>query len=291
MRKFKVASKNSGVRLDIYLAEKYPQFTRSSLEDLFERGHVAVNGEFEKPSHKIKAGDRVEVNEELLRAEPPVIVLPVIYEDNDVIVLDKPEGILTHSKGTLNLEGSVASFIKTRLNDDKLSGNRAGIVHRLDRATSGVVITAKNTEALHRLQRQFSLRKAKKSYLAVIEGHLEPDTAMIDAPISRNPKRPQTFHAVASGKPAKTEYHTLKIFHKNGHEYSLLELKPLTGRTHQLRVHLAYLGHPIVGDRVYGKPAEHLMLHAARLEITLPNSERRSFEADPPPYFKEFVDD
>ena len=283
MRHFEVAAGQVGQRADKFLAGQYPEFTRSSLGALFERGFVMINDKPAKPSQTIKVSDSVKVDETLLKSKPPKIDLPILYEDEDVLVIDKPAGILTHSKGALNSEATVASFIEPKLQG--LSGNRAGIVHRLDRPTSGVIITAKTSHALAWLQKQFSARKTKKTYLAVVEGKLEPKQAIIDAPIARNPKKPQTFYVNSGGKPAVTEYKVIKELETS----TLTELKPLTGRTHQLRVHIAYINHPIVGDGVYGHPAEHLLLHAKSLELTLPNHQRLVFEAPLPAYFKEYA--
>ena len=290
MQEFKVSAADVGQRADVFVANQYPDFTRSSLERLFKDGLVTIQDKPAKPSDKIKLGGKVSVDEAILKAKPPMVNLPVIYEDGDVIVINKPAGLLSHSKGALNLEATVASFVAGKITDVQLTGNRAGIVHRLDRATSGVMIAAKNSAAHSKLQKQFAQRKTKKQYLAVVEGLLEPTTAVIDTPIGRNPNKPQTFKVMPSGKPAQTEYKTLKTFTKNNITYSLLELKPHTGRTHQLRVHLSYIGHPIVGDHIYGVPGDNLMLHAASLEITLPSSERKVFTADPPATFKEFAE-
>jgi 23S rRNA pseudouridine1911/1915/1917 synthase len=167
-----------------------------------------------------------------------------------------------------------------------LSGNRAGIVHRLDRATSGVMICAKTETALKQLQKQFSERKTKKTYIAIIAGRLANPEAIIDMPIERNPKQPQTFRVGRQGKPAITQYKTLKV----SDNYSLVELKPTTGRTHQLRVHLKHLGHPIVGDNLYGgMPADRLYLHALSLEITLPNRQRVTLKAPLPNAFSRVI--
>jgi 23S rRNA pseudouridine1911/1915/1917 synthase len=289
MKKFTVSEAAAGSRLDIFIAEQYPQFTRSSLESLFDQGSVQLNGNASKASAKVKTNDSVLLDDELLTAEPPEVELPIIYEDDDVIVINKPDGLLTHSKGALNLEASVASFIKAKLNDENLIGNRAGIVHRLDRHTSGVIITAKTEAAQKWLQKQFSTRKVIKSYLAIIEGGLEPEKALIDAPIARNPNKPQTFIVSRDGKPAQTEYETLKQFQKSGKTYSMLKLSPRTGRTHQLRVHLAFLGHPIVGDYVYGKDKYgKMLLHALSLELALPDKNRRIFESPVPDKIKDF---
>jgi len=288
MKEFTVSQSDAGVRLDVFVSAQYPEFTRSSLEALFDNGLIQVNGSPAKPSYKVRGEDGVKIDESLLKAEPPAIDLPIIYEDKDVIVINKPDGVLTHAKGALNLEGTVASFIKPKLTDSNLTGNRAGIVHRLDRHTSGVIITAKTDASQKWLQKQFSTRKVKKSYLAVIEGTLEPEKALIDAPIARNPAKPQTFVVQAAGKPAQTEYETLKHIQKNGKTFSLLKLMPRTGRTHQLRVHLAYLGHPIVGDGVYGRGGPKLLLHAESLELTLPDKSRRTFKADVPEKIGDF---
>lgn len=290
MLEYEVKPADTGVRLDIVVANLYPQFSRSSLELLFDKGMVSVNGKPQKPSYRIKPGDSTAVNEMYLKQEPEPIELPVIYEDDDVVVIDKPAGIITHSKGALNLEPSVATFIKSRLNDKQLTGNRAGIVHRLDRGTSGVIIAAKNTQSLNWLQKQFSQRKTKKQYQAIVEGYLKPLVAVIDAPIARNPKKPQTFKVLADGKPATTNYKSIDEFKKNGKNFSFVELSPLTGRTHQLRVHMSYIGHPIVGDPVYGHGGQPMMLHASRLELTLPSKERKVFTSPLPNRFKEFVD-
>jgi 23S rRNA pseudouridine1911/1915/1917 synthase len=254
MQEFKVLPEHVGVRADIFIAQKYPKFTRSSLERLFDDKHVSIDGKPIKPSHKLREGEKLKVN----------------------------------AKGAINDEATVATFIAPKIKDKKLVGNRAGIVHRLDRGTSGLIITAKNSEAVTKLQKQFSQRKTKKTYLAIVEGMPSETKAIIDAPIERNPKKPQTFRVSLNGKTAQTEYQVLKTFEVAGQVYSLLELKPTTGRTHQLRVHLKYIGHPIVGDRAYGKPAEHLYLHAAELELTLPNSERRVFRSKTPKYFDDF---
>lgn len=269
------------------MAKKMPEFSRSSLSGLFDKQLVEANGKSIKASYKISSGDQIKIDTALLTAQPAKIKLPILYEDGDVIVINKPAGILTHAKGALNTEATVVSFIKLILNDKKLTGNRAGIVHRLDRATSGVIITAKNERALKWLQKQFSTRKTKKIYFAIVEGRPEPTEAIIDAPIERNPKKPQTFRVSGNGKPAQTKYKVLKTSDSGG--LSTLELQPLTGRTHQLRVHLKYIGHPIVGDRVYGRSGEYLLLHAKSLELTLPSGERKIFVAPEPEYLKEYV--
>jgi 23S rRNA pseudouridine1911/1915/1917 synthase len=215
----------------------------------------------------------------------PEIDLPVLYEDDDCVVIYKPVGVLSHSKGAFNPEATVATWLRTRLTG--LSGERGGIVHRLDRATSGVMICAKTPEALSWLQKQFATRNVHKTYAAVIKGEMNPNEAIIDMPIERNPKAPATFRVGVQGKHALTEYRQVKT---NG-RYSLIELKPETGRTHQLRVHLAYQHHPIVGDTLYdGEPADRLYLHAESLEITIVSGhERKVFSAPIPAEFMQRV--
>lgn len=290
-------------RLDMRVVAMEPRLTRSAATKLINDGKVTVNGNLvTKAGYKLRAGDAVAVDFDFESAtEIPSIDLPVIYEDEDCVVINKPIGVLTHSKGAFNPEATVASWLgdhlskegKTELLDlekevaiGSPNNPRAGIVHRLDRATSGVIIGAKTPAALAWLQKQFAQRKAKKTYYAVIEGVLEPEAALIDMPIERNPKAPATFRVGAGGKSARTQYQVVR----SSERYSLVELKPETGRTHQLRVHLANLGHPIVGDPVYdGASAERMYLHAQELELTLPSRERKIFTAPLPESFTELV--
>jgi 23S rRNA pseudouridine1911/1915/1917 synthase len=287
MQEFKVGEKDAGSRVDVFVSKKYPQFARAALSILFDKHIVLVNEKVTKAGHKLRTKDVVSLDESKLFMQPEEVNLPVIYEDKDVMVINKPAGVLTHSKGSMNTEGTVATFIAPLINSYELLGNRAGIVHRLDRATSGIIITAKNARAMKFLQKQFSLRKTKKIYLAIVEGEPEHESAVIDAPIKRNEKKPQTFRVGSGGKPSQTEYRVIKKI-KN---YSLLELRPVTGRTHQIRVHLAYIKHPVVGDAIYGKSADKMYLHAHTLEITLPEGDRRIFEAPTPKVFNEFLED
>jgi 23S rRNA pseudouridine1911/1915/1917 synthase len=268
-------------RLDQKVVELIPELSRASATKLIEGGKVTVNGKtVEKGGYKLREGDEVMVDFDLKQLEDiPAIDLPVVYEDDDCVVIIKPVGVLTHSKGEFNPEATVETWLRSRT---KLTGARAGIVHRLDRLTSGVMICAKTPEALSWLQKQFAQRRTKKTYYAVVQGKLKVPAALIDMPIERNPKAPATFRVGSNGKSSRTEYHTAL----EGPHYSLVELRPETGRTHQLRVHLNHLGHPIVGDQMYGgEPADRLYLHATSLELTLPNRERRVFEAPLPPEF------
>jgi 23S rRNA pseudouridine1911/1915/1917 synthase len=273
-------------RLDQYVLRQQPNISRAFAAKLIEREDVLVNGVAQKPGYKVRPDDEIIVNyvpEE--HAKVADISLRVLYEDKDCVVIEKPAGVLSHSKGVFNPEATVATWLQNRVKG--IEGERAGIVHRLDRATSGVMICAKNPNALSWLQKQFSLRKVKKTYAALVIGAVQPQAAIIDMPIERNPKKPQTFRVGSNGKAATTEYKVIA----EGARYSLLELMPTTGRTHQLRVHLTHIGHPIVGDTFYGgsSAAERLYLHAEKLEITLPNRERRTFEVPIPREFKELL--
>jgi len=270
-------------RLDQYVVTQVPESSRAFAAKLIEQGHVLVNDQAQlKSGYKLRPADRVHINytaEDQMQV--PEITIPILYEDKDCVVINKPVGLLTHSKGAFNPEPTVASWLSTRIKE--MSGNRAGIVHRLDRATSGVMICAKTPEALNWLQKQFSTRKVKKTYTAIVEGTLTLPEAIIDMPIERHPKKPQTFRVGSNGKPAVTAYKVLQTTGKR----SLIELRPTTGRTHQLRVHLAHIKHPIVGDTFYhGPTAERLFLHAHSLEITLPNRQRKTFVSPLPKEFK-----
>jgi len=282
MKTYKIGDDQAKQRLDVFVASKMPELSRAFIQKLCDTAKINVNGDLVKAGYKLKAGDTVRVDYDLKQLEQiPDIELPISYEDGDCLVIDKPIGVLTHSKGEFNAEATVATWLRNYIKD--MAGNRAGIVHRLDRATSGVMICAKTSAGLSWLQKQFSQRKAKKTYLAIVQGSMRETEAVIDMPIERNPKAPATFRVGANGKHAQTYYRVLET----NTDYSLLELKPTTGRTHQLRVHLSQLGHPIVGDTLYGgKPADRLFLHAYRLEITLPNRERKTFESPMPAEFR-----
>jgi len=274
------------IRLDQELVRRYPEFSRSTIQKYIKNGDVHVNGEPAKSSKQ-----DVTENDDIALV-PPVREdtsdkeLPILYLDDNVIVVNKPAGVLTHSKGALNDEFTVADFFR-RYTTNALDSSRPGIVHRLDRDTSGVIIGARNDETALLLKKQFSERTTKKQYAAVVIGVPKLEEALIDLPISRNPSVPSTFRVDSKGKEAITSYKMIKT---NGTK-SLLELHPRTGRTHQLRVHMQYINTPIAGDRVYGtqKSADRLCLHAYKLEITIPTSDRKVFTAPVPEYFKELV--
>ncbi len=261
-------------RLDHLLVEQHPEYNRSSLQHFIRSGFVAVDGKvITKPNSKFEKSATIILS---VPAEPETPPLPpVIYEDEHVLVLNKPAGLLSMAKGEYCAEPTLENY--------------GLLVHRLDRDTSGVVILAKDPDTQAMLRRQFQDRKTHKTYYAIIAGHPKLPEAMIDLPIARNLKRPTTFQVDQNGKPAQTHY---KVLAQNN-KYSLVELKPTTGRTHQLRVHMRHLGTPILGDAVYGdaKSAPRLMLHAKELEITIPGPNenlRKTFIADLPPEFNRY---
>jgi 23S rRNA pseudouridine1911/1915/1917 synthase len=282
MKQFIVDETNIGSRLDIVVGAQMPRLSRAFVQKLCERGKVLVGGAPSKTGYKVREGDIISIDYDEAELDAiPSIDLPVLYEDDDCIVINKPAGVLTHAQSETVTEATVATFLRDKLSG--LEGARGGIVHRLDRATSGVIMCAKTPEALSYMQKQFSERKVKKTYTAIVAGHLRTKEAIIDMPIERNPKAPATFRAGPNGKPAITHY---KVVAESA-THSLLELMPTTGRTHQLRVHLAQVGHPIVGDPLYGKAAfgDRLFLHAFSLEITTPNRQRQTFTAPLPVEF------
>jgi len=273
-------------RADVVATELLPSLSRSYVHQLITLQKITVNKKPIKAGYKLQLSDVLNIGfdpEEL--EQIPDIELPILYEDEAVLVINKPAGIISHSRGRYWYEPSVASFVRQKTGQE---GDRSGIVHRLDRATSGVMICAKNQEALSYLQKQFGKRTVKKTYIAIVSGHLKEPAAIIDMPIERNPKKPQTFRVGANGKASVTEYKVVKSYPK----HDKLQLTPMTGRTHQLRAHLKYAGHPIVGDTLYGQePYERLMLHAYSLQIKLPGGDKpKTFTAPEPDEFQTFED-
>lgn len=280
-------------RLDSQLAELFPNYSRSVLQKFIKDGRVLVDGVTERrPSAKVNNEqiDFFEPVRDKFEREIEDFARHIIYQDDNVVVLDKPAGVLVHAKGGLSDEFTVSDYIKSQFNDeiDPLN-NRQGIVHRLDRATSGVMICAKNNKTASFLSRQFAERKTKKTYYAVVAHTPKNPTGKIDLPIRRNLKKPATFCVGVGGKPAVTNY---EVMRENPDGTAVVRLQPQTGRTHQLRVHLAYIGCPIVGDPIYNpNPGPgRLLLHSSGLEITLPGkagepNRRCTFIADLPPEF------
>lgn len=267
-------------RVDVLLARANPSYSRAALAKLFDMAKITKGDKTLKAGDKIQPGFSFEADITPINAPAADITMPILYEDENVIVVDKPIGVISHARGKYWDEASVASFVRAKVAD--LTGERAGIVHRLDRATSGVMICAKNPETMSFLQKQFSQRKVKKQYIAVVGGIVDPAEATIDVPLARNPKDPKTFMPDTDGKPAVTNY----VVEKQGKKTALVVLSPLTGRTHQIRVHMLHINHPIVGDELYkGKKADRLYLHALNIEITLPGGKRTTFKSPLPAKF------
>lgn len=276
------------VRLDHELVRRYLEFSRSTIQKYIKNGAVQVNKTVVTSSkYEIRESDDIALTPPS-RPDTSDNELPILYLDDNVIVVNKPAGILTHSKGVLNDEFTVADFFR-RYTTHALDTSRPGIVHRLDRDTSGVIIGARNDTTATLLKKQFADRTTKKTYTAVVDGVPKLTKAIIDLPIGRNPAHPSTFRVDSKGKPALTSYEVVRSDGK----LSLVELKPKTGRTHQLRVHMQYINAPIHGDRVYGKQLKdgRLYLHAHSLEITVPSSARKTFTAPVPPEFEGIVRD
>lgn len=264
------------VRADHLLVQQYPEYNRASLQTFIKSGYVkAGNTIIKKPNAKLDPDTTLTLTVPDNPKQHPK--LPVIYEDEHVLVLDKPSGLLSMAKGEYCPEPTLEDY--------------GLLVHRLDRDTSGVVILAKDPDTQKMLRRQFQNRKTHKTYYAITEGHPKLTEAIINLPIARNLKRPTTFEVNQNGKASETHY---KVLEQTPH-FSLVELKPKTGRTHQLRVHLKYLGTPIYGDPVYGSEKTHaprLMLHASSLEITIPGprgNERKIFTSNLPTEFTKII--
>jgi len=274
-KSFSFVVNKSGTRLDKYVAEKCPELSRAQAQKLIGEGYITVNDRAAKASLKLNIGDKVKV---VIPPPPPsplspeAIPLKILYEDDDVLVIDKPAGLTTHPApghpGHTLLNAVLSHFPHLAEIGDSL---RPGIVHRLDKDTSGVMLIAKNSAAQANLINQFKTHSVKKSYLVLVKGHLTPERGAIEAPIGRDSRDRKRMAVVSKGREARTDYNVVKYI--GG--YTLLEVKPETGRTHQIRVHFAAIGYPVVGDSVYGVKSSYLsrqFLHAYRLGFKLPST-------------------
>ena len=269
-----------GQRLDKWLAERLPDHSRTEIQRWIREGLVRVNGRASKPGYKLEPGDVVEVDVpapvpyEEIKPEP--IPLNILYEDDDLLVIDKPAGMVVHPAPG-HTSGTLVNAILYHCPDLRGVGGveRPGIVHRLDKDTSGLILVAKHDRAHRELQRQFKEREIEKAYLALVEGHLQPKEGRIEAPIGRDKRHRKRMAVIRDGREAVTEYRVIAYYD----DYTLVEVYPLTGRTHQIRVHFAFIGHPLVGDTVYGRRKQRLkpwlkrqFLHAHRLRFRLPRT-------------------
>lgn len=284
------------IRLDKYINERRPEISRSQAQRLIDEGQVTVNGTNSRASYKITSGDQISINippPPSSALSPENIPLKIIYEDNDVIVVDKPAGLTVHPAPG-HPEHTLANAILSHLPEIPDTGEwqRPGIVHRLDKDTSGLIIIAKNNQAHQKLTEQFKARTVKKIYLTLVKGKVTPDRGTIEAPIGRDRSHREKMAVTDSshGREARTRYKVIKHIGN----YSLLEAMPETGRTHQIRVHLAAIGYPVVGDKVYGVKSPLLdrqFLHAHRVKFQLPASGKEiEFSSELPPDLAETLD-
>jgi 23S rRNA pseudouridine1911/1915/1917 synthase len=278
-------AERSGERLDKYVTEHCSDLSRSKVQKLIEEGNITVNGAAAKSSLKLEPGDQVDVT-----VPPPLpstlipqaIPLKILYEDDDLMVVDKPAGLTVHPAPG-HFDGTLANAVLAHV--PSLAGGesmRPGIVHRLDKDTSGLIIVAKNDAAHMKLADQFKNRSVTKIYLALVQGRISPRQGVIEGSIGRDPRDRKRMAVVTQGREARTEYKVIEYLGNT----TLLEIKPRTGRTHQIRVHLAAIGFPIVGDTTYGAKSKFLgrqFLHASQLTFKLPSSgELRQFRSELP---------
>lgn len=299
---YTISPDEAGQRLDLFCVQQQPAASRSAVQRAIKDGTIVVNGEAVKPKYLLRAGDVVILPELSPATEPTIppaelsdISLPILYEDADVVVVNKPAGIAMHT-GVGSAGATVASWFAARYPASATVGGdpiRPGIVHRLDKDTSGVIILAKTAAAHAFLSEQFAKRRARKEYAALVFGVPGSEDGRITQPLLRSRKNPlrRTIHP--TGKPAITEWR--RDTHWQG--YALLRLHPITGRMHQLRAHLHWLGYPIVGDRLYTIKRQspppgvtrHL-LHAETLTVVLPNKQQKTFTAPLPDDFAQVVE-
>jgi len=296
---FIIDTSDAGQRLDKFVAAKFPQYTRVFAKQQIKLGNILVNDQVAKPSCILRQSDCVALAPSFVVPSKteilpnPEIKLNIIYEDNDVIAIDKPAGLAVHprqdKRGRPLLTETSNTLVSGLLARYPLLKNigdapqiRPGIVHRLDKDTSGVIIIVKNQKSFDWLKKQFKERKVEKKYLALVEGTVKNDAGEIALALARAKSDPTRQKIAAEGKTALTRYRVLQRF-KN---QTLLEVKPQTGRLHQIRVHLKWLGYPITGDQKYGakkqmplKDLSRQFLHAAELQITLPNGQKKVFQS------------
>ncbi|NLU08052.1 MAG: RluA family pseudouridine synthase [Clostridiales bacterium] len=293
---FLVGSEDEKIRLDVFLCSRMPHKSRNYVQNLIEDKRVKVNESIKKSSYKVTCEDNITVTipdpvETSIKGEN--IPIDVLYEDGDVIVVNKPQGMIVHPAPGV-YTGTLVNALLYHCGD--LSGingvMRPGIVHRIDKDTSGVLVAAKNDFAHNKLAEQLKTHSMTREYIALVEGVLKEDSGTIDKPIARHPRDKIKMAVVSGGKRAVTHYRVIKRFKNNTLIKCILE----TGRTHQIRVHMAYIGHPLVGDPVYGYRKQRFnlngqLLHAKKLGFIHPSTGKYiEFEADIPDYFKRVID-
>jgi 23S rRNA pseudouridine1911/1915/1917 synthase len=293
MRTLSLTADRGGERLDTFVARRCPEVSRSYAGRLIDEGLVTLGGRQAKRSERVEAGIAVSVMippAETIDLAPEDIPLTIIYQDGDIIVLDKPAGLTVHPAPG-HPSGTLVNALLAACPDLRgIAGTlRPGIVHRLDKDTSGLMVVAKNDRAQRSLQRQLKDREVHKTYLALVQGIPKPREGLIEAPIGRHPKNRKKMAVVAGGRESTTRYRVREEI--GGGRYSLLEVEPVTGRTHQIRVHLAALGHSVVGDTTYGRRSaviERQFLHAHKLAFAMPLGGRTvEFESPLPPDLRE----
>lgn len=290
--------KNEGIRLDKAISDLDKDISRMMIQKLIEENKVLVNGKKEKASYKVKDNDKITLEMEEPKEsnlKPEEIPLNVVYEDNDIIIINKEKGMVVHP-GNGNPDGTLANAIMARCKDS-LSGIggqiRPGIVHRIDKDTSGIIIVAKNDKAHINVSNQIKEHKTQKTYLALVRGIVKENEATIDMPIGRSTKDRKKMAITKTGKNAITHIKVLKRYKEN----TLLEVVIETGRTHQIRVHLSEIGYPIVGDYTYsnGKNkfgVEGQMLHSYKIKFKHPTIQKEvEYTAELPKYFKDIIEE
>ena len=290
-----VPKESGGLRLDRFLANQLPRFSRSRIQQFIRAGNARLNGGLAKPRDSVRAGDEVRLTEpppEQIESQPEAIPLDALFEDDDLVVLNKPAGLVVHP-GAGHREHTLVNALLHHC--PTLSGiggkERPGIVHRLDKETSGCLVVAKTDEAHRGLSQQFAARTVEKIYLALVAGRLKNATGVIEEKIGRHPvHRRRMSVALSRGREARTDYRVVRA----SAQASLVECRLHSGRTHQIRVHLHHLGHPVLGDRVYGpKPSRiypRQMLHAWKLGFRHPRTgEWKTFQAPLPEDFEQAI--
>jgi 23S rRNA pseudouridine1911/1915/1917 synthase len=278
----------AGERLDVAVAA-LTDHTRSQIQKQLGQGLISLNGQPANARMTVAEGDVVTVDQPPPQETPLIPELSVLYEDDDMLVIDKPAGLVVHLSESGRPQPTVAAFVADRgVDDDDVE--RPGIVHRLDKDTSGVMLIAKNPAAKSHLQTQFRERHVEKTYLALLSGRLRPPEATIRLPIGRDRRRPTKRAVVPSGRPSTTHYRVLQELEGA----TLAEVRLETGRTHQIRVHFAHLGHPVVGDQLYGGMVlggiTRQFLHATHIELVTPSGKTMSFDSPLPAELQQVVE-